>query len=198
MVDNYPKPHPLPPDNFNRLALPVTQVWQKGFRFNKVTHDSAVYFDYSGQGRFDLENTLGILYLAETIEGAFIETFGRRLGINYVSQEFIKTRNLFALRSERPLQLVDLYGSGLAKLGADSELTSGRNYRLSGAWSQAIYQHPQQVDGIRFYSRHDNSQLCWGLFERSYQLVEQNFGNFIDYDLILFDKILDLYGFGSD
>lgn len=198
MVNNYPKPHPAPPKLFHQLSLPVSQVQQVGFRLNKAHHNSAIYFDRSGMGRFDIQNTLGVLYLAETLPGAFIETFGRRLGVSYVSREFIRTRNLFAVESDRPLQLVDLYGSGLAKLGADSELTSGRNYQLSRSWSRAIYEHPQQVDGIRFFSRHDNTQLCWGLFERDYQLQEQNLGNLIEYDENRLLEILDLYEFGSD
>ena len=196
-VSKYPEPHPEPPDNFHLISLPVSRIERAAFRLNKAHHDSAIYFDRSGIGRFDTEN-LGILYLAETLAGVFIETYGRQLGINYVSREFIRTRNLFAIESDRPLQLVDLYGSGLAKIGADSELSSGRNYRISRSWSQAIFNHPQKVDGIRFFSRHDNTQLCWGLFERDYQLSEQNLSNLIDYDEQQLLSVLERYEFGSD
>ena len=77
-------------------------------------------------------------------------------------------------------------------------MTSGRNYQLSRSWSEAIYLHPLKVDGIRYLSRHDNTQLCWGLFERDYQLKEQNLGNLINFDEETFLQILDRYEFGSD
>ena len=105
---------------------------------------------------------------------------------------------MFSIDSNCPLQLVDIYGSGLAKLGADSELSSGRNYQLSRSWSEAIYLHTLKVDGIRYLSRHDNTRLCWGLFERDYRLKEQNLGNLIDFDEEKFLQILDRYEFGSD
>ena len=58
--------------------------------------------------------------------------------------------------------------------------------------------HPQKVDGIRYLSRHDNSQLCWGLFDRDYRLEEQNLGNLIDHDELMLLSYLDRYEFGSD
>lgn len=197
MADNSPKAHPEPPDDFYERSLPITEVNQSAYRLNRANYSSAIYYDRSGQGRFESKN-VRVLYLGATIEAAFIETFDRRLGIRYVSREFIQSRNLFSIDSNRPLQLVDLYGSGLAKLGADSELTSDRNYQLSRSWSEAIYLHPSKVDGIRYLSRHDNTRLCWGLFERDYRLKEQNLGNLINFDEETFLQILDRYEFGSD
>jgi hypothetical protein len=197
MIDQ-PNPHPEPPTNFNEIKLPISYLDRLVYRLNPVNYDSAIYYDRSGCGRFENSN-VGVLYLGETIESAFIETFGRRLGVRYVSRQFVKTRNLFAIRCDRSLKLVDLFGAGLVKLGADSEISSGRNYRLAQNWSAAIYHHPQQVDGIRYLSRHDNTQLCWGLFPRSdYQLEEQNLGSLIDYNQQKFLEILNRYEFGSD
>lgn len=198
MAAKHPESHPYPPDNFNEQSLPVTTVVQQAYRLNQTRYNSSIHYDQSGMGRFEVPERLGILYLGETIEAAFIETFGRKLGTRFVSREFIRSRNLFLIQSDRPLQLVNLYGSGLAKLGADSELSSGRNYELSRSWSEAIYLHPQQVDGIRYLSRHDNTQLCWGLFERDYWLVEQNLSNLIEYDELKLLQILDRYEFGFD
>lgn len=190
--------HPKPPENFNELSLPLAYLDSIAYRLNSVNYTSAIHYDHSGKGRFENSN-VGVLYLGETVEAAFIETFGRRLGVKYISREFIQSRNLYSIHSDRPLKLVDLFGAGLVKLGADSEISSGRNYRLSRSWSEAIYYHPQQVDGIRYLSRHDNTQLCWGLFPRlDYQLEEKNLGSLIDYDEQKFLEILDRYEFGSD
>ena len=209
-------PHPLPPENFNQLKLPLS--YNHGFdyyRLNRVGYNSAIYFDAAhtrrssppattrrrkpprGEGRFDgAKQSYGICYLGETIEAAFIECFGRELGIKFLTQEFIKSRNLFIINSERQLKLVDLFGSGLAKLGADKRLTGG-DYDLSRQWAEAIYQHPERVDGIRYYSRHDDTQLCCGLFDRSiHQLQEKNTGNLIESDANRLANILNRYDFG--
>jgi RES domain len=191
--------HPEPPLDFERQVLPVTLESGLFYRLNPAGYASAIYYDASGCGRFDLKDQLGVLYLGKTIEAAFIETFGRNLGQRFVSRDMIKTRSLFAIESDRPLKLLQLYGAGLAKLGVDSELSSGREYRLPRLWCEAIYSHPQQVDGIYYMSRHDNTQLCCGLFDRgSYRLSENNLGNLLSYDRQKFFEILDLYGFGTD
>lgn len=179
--------------------LPVTLESGLFYRLNPAGYASAIYYDASGCGRFDIKGQLGVLYLGKTIEAAFIETFGRNLGQRFVSRDMIKTRSLFTIESDRPLKLLQLYGAGLAKLGVDSELSSGREYSLPRLWCEAIYSHPQQVDGIYYMSRHDNTQLCCGLFDRgSYRLRENNLGNLLSYDRQKFFEILDLYSFGTD
>ncbi|MGL5881521.1 MAG: RES family NAD+ phosphorylase, partial [Xenococcaceae cyanobacterium] len=115
-----------------------------------------------------------------------------------ISQEFVKTRNLFAIESDRALLLVNLFGAGLAQLGVDSRITNGGDYAVSRAWCEAIYHHPQQVDGIRYFSRHDNARLCCGLFTRGkFQLNEKNLGNLIDFNVLKFAEILETYQFGT-
>ena len=56
---------------------------------SRGNYSSAIYYDRSGERK-----NVRVLYLGETIEAAFIETFGRRLGIRYISREFIQSRNL--------------------------------------------------------------------------------------------------------
>ena len=139
----------------------------------------------------------GICYLGESIEVTFIESFGRQLGVNFISQEFIKTRNLFEIKSDRSMVFVDLFGAGLAKLGIDSRISSGGDYSVSRAWCEAIYNHPEEVDGIRYFSRHDNTRLCCGIFQReNVRLEEKNLENLIDYDCNKLAEILDIYDFG--
>jgi hypothetical protein len=192
------EPHPYPPNNFNDLELPITNEQKTYYRLNPAIYDSAIHFDRSGHGRFDSKNTsYGICYLGETIEVTFIESFGRQLGVNFISQEFIKSRHLFEIKSDRSLLLVNLFGAGLTKLGVDSRITNGGDYRVSRAWCEAIYHHPQKVDGIRYFSRHDNARLCCGLFTRAnFLLSEKNLGNLIDLNVLKFAEILELYSYG--
>ena len=194
---NAPLPHPLPPADFNQISLPITESHQTWYRLNPAPYSSSIYFDKSGRGRFDHPSaSYGILYVTEVIEGAFIECFGRNLGIKAVAEADIKTRNLFEITSERSLIFVDLLGSGLVKIGADARVTSG-SYTVSRAWVEAIYNHPQQVDGIRYYSRHDNDKVCCGLFQRTKEfLTEKNTFNLVDHHLIKLGEILNHYEYG--
>jgi len=46
-------PHPLPPENFSNLKLPITKEKTTYYRLNPAHHNSTIYFDYSSRGRFD-------------------------------------------------------------------------------------------------------------------------------------------------
>ena len=189
--------HPLPPEDFQQRVLPITECQITWYRLNPSRHASALYFDRSGMGRYDSSGqSYGILYVAEAVEGAFIESFGRSHGAKGVAEEDLRNRNLFEIESDRQLTLVDLWGSGLVKIGADARITSGSDYELSRTWAEAIYLHPLKVDGIRYYSRHDNTQLCCGLFNRtSAHLKEQNKGNIVDENPELLADILERYDY---
>ncbi len=188
--------HPLPATDFQKQVLPISECQTTWYRLNPSSYDSALYFDRSGMGRYDgLSQSYGILYVAEAVEGAFIESFGRSHGAKGVAEADLRNRNLFELESDRQLTLVNLWGSGLVKIGADARITSGSDYELSRAWAEAIYLHPSKVDGIRYYSRHDNTQLCCGLFDRtSAHLKEQNEGNIVNNPELLAD-ILKRYDY---
>lgn len=143
-------PHPEPPLDFSDRPLPVVTSTQPVYRLNPIRHDSALFFDRSGKGRFDgQEQGYGILYVGADEYAAFIECFGRAHGARGVAELALRQRNLVRITSARPLVLADLTGNGLVKLGADARLASG-SYLMARKWAQAIWQHPQQVDGIRY------------------------------------------------
>ena len=117
--------------------------------------------------------------------------------VKFLSEGFIRTRNLFVITSNKKLKLVDLFGSGLSQLGMDSRVTGGGDYSLSRVWAESIYNHPAKVDGIRYYSRHDNTRICCGLFDRTKDSLQQtNRGNLLDNQVDRLASILDLYKFG--
>jgi hypothetical protein len=167
--------HPDPPPDFPTLNLPVVESKGLWYRLNPVQYSSALYFDRSGKGRFDGSmQGYGILYVGEDEYAAFIECYGREHGGRGVAEATLKQRNLFAIAADRPLMLVDLTGSGLVKLGADARLSSG-SYAIARVWAKAIWEHPMQVDGLRYRSRHDDDRFCCGLFDRAVQhLCEDN------------------------
>lgn len=188
--------HPLPPDDFNDKLLPTSEYTQPWYRLNPVGYESAIYFDRSGKGRFDSPQAgYGILYAGKNQRGAFIETMGRNLGIRTVSEVALKQRNLFKITSDRPLVIVDIWGVSLTKLGVDARISSG-SYRVSRAWAKAIYEHPQKVDGICYHSRHDDTEICCGLFEGTATvLTEENLGNLVEQNPQLLAQMLKHYDY---
>jgi hypothetical protein len=68
-----------------------------------------------------------VLYAAETLEGAFIETFGRNPGVNVVRETQLAARSLALIEAARPLKLVDLTGPGLAQNGMTRPASASRS-----------------------------------------------------------------------
>ena len=190
--------YPLPPSDFQQRTLSIQTQKITLYRLNQASYKSAIYFDRSGMGRYDSpQQSYGILYTAESVRGAFIESFGRVRGKLGVAIADLKSRNLFEIKSERELNLVNLWGDGLVKMGADSSITSGINYEIARIWGEHIYLHPQKVDGIFYLSRHDNTQMCCGIFDRVRDsLTEKNTGNLYDSHAELLGDILDCYDYG--
>ncbi len=188
--------HPLPPENFNDRPLPISEYNCTWYRLNPASFSSAIFFDRSGRGRFDSpQASYGILYVAQEERGAFIETMGRALGIRTVSQIALQQRNLFEIESDRPLRIIDLWGANLSKMGMDARISSG-NYEIARAWAEAIYNHPQKVDGISYHSRHDDTEICCGLFDRTATILkETNTGNLLDCHEKLLAEILRYYDY---
>ncbi|MEO0802795.1 MAG: RES family NAD+ phosphorylase [Cyanobacteria bacterium J06642_2] len=164
-------PHPLPPEDFRDRPLPISTQTGPWFRLHSFDYDP-LYFGRQGSGRFDgPEQGYGILYVGEDEYCAFIETFGRTHGARGVEEAALRRRGLARIESNRPLRLVDVLGDGLIKLGADARLASGP-YLMARQWAQSIWEHPEMVDGIRYHSRHDDTRVCCGLFDRAADALE--------------------------
>jgi hypothetical protein len=189
-------PHPPPPKYFNNIDLPIINSKGTWYRLNARDKPSSLYFDRSGKGRFDgPEQSYGILYVGDDTHVSWIECYGRAHGAKGVSEQTLMQRNLFEIDSQRPLSLADVTGSGLVKLGADARLSSG-SYAVARQWAQAIHNHPQQVDGIRYRSRHDDGRYCFGIFDRcKNQLQEQNLGSLLECNRQLLVEILECYDY---
>ena len=190
-------PHPLPPKNFNTKELPTVIIQQTLYRLSSVEFPSSIYFDRSGYGRFDSPTQgYGILYVGMDVHTSWIECYGRALGARGIAESDIKKRSLYFIDSDRELILTDLTGGNLTKIGADARLSSG-DYAIAREWGRAIHQHPQQVDGMRYRSRHDDDRYCYGLFNRCEQSIrEENLGNLVDSHPVLLGEILAHYDYG--
>lgn len=168
-----PDPHPLPSSDFNTRPLPTVELRDSWWRISKTKHGPSLYFGATGDCRFDAPSALfGVCYLARDLHGAFIEVFGRSLGVNLVTEHALHQRMAIEVDTTRSLTLVDLTGAGLAQIGADNRLATTGDYTLSQAWSQALQRHPDNIDGILYRSRHDPQRECLAAFNRCASSLE--------------------------
>jgi RES domain len=161
-----PGPHPEPPPDFAARDLPLISLDAPWYRIYDIRL-APLHFGRTGNNRFDCPypRKFGVLYLAATVDGAFIETFGHETGNAVVAEKELRERGLARVGSDRKLRLVNLTGKGLARLGADNRLGTC-DIRVAQRWSRALHNHPQQPDGILYRSRHDPDLLCAAVFER--------------------------------
>jgi hypothetical protein len=165
-----PEPHPQP-EKLNSIALPLYSIAAglELFRIHKNLGRNnekrgAIYFDRSDRSRFNAPaGEYGILYVASDSYAAFRET-ARVYSYTPIAQDFLEPNCLSVLSSSRNLRLVDLSGAGLTQIGADARLTTG-NYSLAQTWSQALYNHPDNIDGLYYRSRFDPSRFCVALYD---------------------------------
>ena len=161
---------PLPPPDFD--ARPVS-TWRipKGSALHRFypTGLEPEFYDTGRSGRLNApDGTFGVLYVAWTPRGAFAETFLREPGRTLLPPDLVAGRSYVVFEALRPLRIVRIYGRWMAPLGATAEVTaSGPAYDVPQAWSAALYAHPSKADGIAYYARHDNSELCVALFDRA-------------------------------
>jgi hypothetical protein len=189
-----PEPHPDPPADIELRRLPLYEARGPWVRSHALRH-GPLFFGRTGVNGFDAPSLqYGVLYLAADVHGAFIETFGRQLGVRRLHMARLATRIFTQVAQNRPLQLVDLTGSGLSPIGADSRLTSG-SYHLSQRWALAFHEHPDLPDGLLYRSRHDPSRFCAAIFDRAASaLTATSLGSLADaHNAALLADLLDTY-----
>ena len=159
---------PQPPLNLasRQPELITLAAGSKLYRFYTAAFEP-VYFDRSNMGRLNAPDaSYGVLYTAAATEGAFAETFLREPGRSLIDLGLLHKKAHVVLENTAPLKLAKLAGRGLAILGATAEvLHSGLPYDASQNWSKALHNHPEKIDGIAYYARHDDEQFCYALFD---------------------------------
>lgn len=171
-AESFPGDHPYPPEGFNEIELPILEVSGPLWRLFPIVYDEPLYFGAGGENRFDApDQGYGTLYGAEDTLGAFIETFGRRLGYDLLTGAELSRKHLARIYAEKLLRLANLVGKGQSAAGVDARLFTG-SYAASQSYSRAIHEHPSRVDGIRFPARNDTEQISVALFERARPILE--------------------------
>lgn len=115
-----------------------------------------------------------------------------------VSPATLLARSIAALRVTHGMRLLPLYGRHLMKLGATATVTHGDDYGLSQRWSKAVHAHAQELDGIMYTSRHDDTTFSIALFDRAaHKLAEGDSHPLSPTDLRTL-LLLDRYGIGLE
>lgn len=190
-----PEPQSLPPSDINNKILPIINLNKNFYRIHKKEY-GAVYFGKKRLFRFDdPEQKFGVLYLAETASGAYIETYKN---CSLVTVEELKKRNISIIKLARQIKVVDLtQGSSFVQLGLDGRICTSE-YQIFQVWAKAFYYHPSKPDGIYYFSRHNHNENCLVLFDRAEDLIEtkllQCLWNPSDHTLL--KQILDHYKIG--
>ena len=196
-----PGPHPEPPNDLARRSLPIRTVssgtiW---YRLHPLVYEAQpLYFGRGRENRFAAPGEeYGVLYAGDSPHCAFVEAFGRELGIRVVTEAVLRTSCLTEVQVVGDLRLVDLTGARLRRLGADARLPHG-DYPLTHRWSRAFWSHPEQPDGLCWHSRLDDDRLAFALFDRAERLVTPSCqGSLMLWrHRALIADILDTYDFG--
>lgn len=162
---------PSPPADLHRRSLPLVKIaaGEPLYRVHGSTFGPVFYGPGPGNPpsfRFDcLSGRFGVLYIAPGPDAAMIETLLRNPQRLTVSYNDIKQRSLSILQATRDLRLVKAMGENLSRLGTTAAISTGP-YNPCGEWSDALFDHPEEPDGILFASRHNPDEPCIALFEK--------------------------------
>jgi hypothetical protein len=188
-------PIPLPAPDLQKHGLPLRAYGDTLVRIHRSDRQAA-FWGKTRDNRFDAPGgEFGVLYAASDHWGAFIETCGGLLN-RTVTASFLGARGWARVIPARDLRLVDLSGSGLARIGADERLCSGE-HDASQQWALALWQHPDAADGILYRARHDPSRTSVAIFDRAASAVEvvRDGELLADANTALLAAILDTYRF---
>ncbi len=201
---NYPHNYKSIPEYKNppsELPIYILEQGSSLFRIHNSEYSALHFSRYQTRFASPLSE-YGVLYATLDVYLAFLEVI-RTVEHKIVLVDILKRMSLSKLYPHRDLKLVNLSGTGLTKIGADARIFTG-SYQMSQSWSQTLYEHPEQVDGIYYPSRYDPSRFCVALYESRIvpgDLQEQRVTehNLLDRSFELdLRQILDNYGYQLD
>ncbi|NNH66443.1 RES family NAD+ phosphorylase [Rhizobium laguerreae] len=148
------------------------------------------------QNRFDAPNQeYRVLYAAQHLEGAFVETVLRRPVGRILRRQVVEERGWSIVRPSRALTLAKLFDDGLQFHQIDAGEISTDDYAPSRALALALHTDFPDLDGLAYKSRYNNGEICYAIFDR---VTPQEFdpepvSPFADHKNRV-DDMMDLYG----
>jgi RES domain len=118
------------------------------------------------RSRFDApDGSFTVCYLGASEETSFVEAFLRGRGGIFDAAD-LEPSALSEIESIEPLRLCQLHGAGLQRIGATSVIASG-HHSASRIWSLALYNHPDEPDGVFYRARFDDDVFCAAIYDRA-------------------------------
>ena len=161
------RPIRLPAADFKLKPLPVSQLdTLVAFRIHNV-RSPAISFRLNPEHRFSHPAApAGLLYLGEDLETCLWECFGDEILDHSTIAKVDWGKRLSEVASTTHLNICDLTLLSVRRtLGLDLSAVKHTELAVPQAWGFAIQNHPDAVDGLRYFSRFTGNP-CVALFER--------------------------------
>lgn len=172
---------PPPPADLDRRQLPLTTLAERQLSLYRCHRTDAAHSPVSFNfGRIDDRfnapaGEYGVLYLSADPLCSFIESFGSSmvtaaLALRLVSETDLRRRCLCEIELDvdpATIRLVNLAdGYGFSRLGIDGRISTTKQRAVTRRWALALWQHPQQPDGLLYRACNDPERLSVVLFDR--------------------------------
>jgi hypothetical protein len=158
--------HPLSPTpDFNSAKLLTRRIAAGRIygRINRASFTDPLGFGYnptrfSDPQVIDPKKQFGVVYLGEGLAVCFLEAVLRdqrngAIGDYPIGMSELTSRTYANIGTIEPLKLVDLTADKKVLMGIPTDVTNASDQTLGRLWSEAIHQHPAEVDGILYESR---------------------------------------------
>lgn len=134
-------------------------------------HRSAVFFSREGSSRFDPPEGPGTFYVAGSLAGAILEIFDDHWGpVGSPNRSLTQSELQTWCVTLVSLPKLTVFDTGrraaLSKVGTDAQLITG-DHATARRWARRFAEHPAEIDGIRFASRHDHIKRNLAIFQRA-------------------------------
>jgi RES domain-containing protein len=154
---------PLPPKRqAHGLHLHTIAAGSPWFRIHRCRHATALHWGRHDQGRWNAaDGSFGVLYLADSLETAFAETYGHQVmdsqapaGVKFLARQELQERCISRITATRELEVLDLRGPALAWHNLDARLlTTREQLTVCQAWSRWWHDAVEPPDGLLYPSR---------------------------------------------
>lgn len=167
---------PQPDPDFDRFVLGLTAVESSDLIRISRYPATEPYFSRSKGHRFDDPlQSYGVCYAGQTLAGAFAETLLHDLvptrGAYPLDEQSLRDRHAILFAGDI-IQLAELTGAHLKRIGGTNDISSELPYDTTQRWSRAVHDHPAKVGGLVYVSRHMNDQRAFALFDRARPLID--------------------------
>jgi RES domain len=156
-----------PPADLGKRRLRLVRVPEILVRISRAGYRDPFFWSRLGRNRFDLpDGRYGVLYTAQDLETCVLEVFGDRwLKERVLAVAALSKFEVLTFAARRAMQVADLTGAALNRLGTDANLFASNDYAVTQEWSRQLMTHAQARDGIRYHSRKNPRKYNYAMYD---------------------------------